>query len=122
MDAEFQLIRVGDYFTPKQNGEIDFNDSIKILKKVAEQNGNGKAKNMLVDVRDFVTVLSVPEIYEVVTELGKYRGQFNMKIAVVYGPQYDEEKTRFFEMSAQNRGFIINAFTDYDEAVKWLTN
>ena len=110
------------YFIPNQNGEIDFNDSLKILKNVAEKSKNGKVKNMLVDVRNFVSVLSVPEIYEVISELGKYREQFNRKIAVVYGLHYDEDKARFFEMSAQNRGFLINAFADYDEAVKWLSN
>lgn len=122
MNAEIQFISVSDYFTPKENGKIDFNDSLNILKNVAAQNENGKIKNMLIDVRDFVTELSVPEIYEIITELSNYREHFSRKIAVVYGPHFEADKSEFFQISAQNRGFNINTFSDYDEAVTWLTN
>ena len=121
MTADIQFINLTDLLSSNKNGELDYAESLKIIRKVATENKNSVQKNMLVDLRNVISVVTTSEIYELVSELSSHREQFSKKIALLYGSNFDAEKIRFLEMCANNRGFLINAFTDYDEAVSWLT-
>ena len=76
--------------------------------------------DLLIDVRDTTSVLSLSDIYELVAEIGKKRDAFRKKIAIIIGSQHDIDKARFLEMCASNRGFTVNVFDDFEESVNWL--
>lgn len=121
MKAEIRFVKTKDFLKTTASGELNLNESIKVLHKIAELNQPDDLHDMLIDIRETISVLTLSDIYELVTEVGRHRQSFRKKIAILLGPQHDIDKARFLQMTAQNRGYRVNAFSDFEEAIKWLT-
>jgi CHAD domain-containing protein len=121
MKAEIKFVKTKDFLKTTASGELNLNESIKVLHKIAELNQPDNLHDMLIDIRETISVLTLSDIYELVTEVGRHRQSFRKKIAILVGPQHDIDKARFLQMTAQNRGYRVNAFNDFEEAIKWLT-
>jgi len=58
-------------------------------------------------------------MYHLATELHLHGDTFRRKVALLVLPgAYD--RASFFETASQNRGFSVNAFTDYEKAIRWI--
>ncbi len=120
MKAEFKFIRTKDFLKTTASGELNLEESKRVLHQIAELSQPDELHDMLIDIRGTISVLTLSDIYELVTEVGKMRHSFRKKIAVLLGPDHDMDKARFLEMVAQNRGYTVNAFTDFEDAACWL--
>ena len=72
------------------------------------------------DVREASAQLSAFQIYELVSVLGHAGSWRTWKIAMVYRPKDEFDRAKFFELCAQNRGFQVGAFQEFEAAVAWL--
>ncbi|MBZ0202011.1 MAG: hypothetical protein K8I03_03235 [Ignavibacteria bacterium] len=122
MKTEFKVVKTKDFLKTKSSGELNLNETRKVLSKLADLNSDDPVKEILIDIRETESVLSLSDIFTIVNEVGKFRKAFRKKIAVLLGPSHDFDKARFLEMCAGNRGFNVNAFGDFEEAVKWLAD
>lgn len=120
MKAQFKFIKTKDFLKTTATGELNLQESKKVLQLIAELNKPDELHDMLIDLRGTTSVLTLSDIYELVTEVGKHRHSFRKKIAILLGPNHDMDKARFLEMCAQNRGYTCNAFTDFEDAACWL--
>lgn len=122
MKTEFKVVKTKDFLKTTASGELNINETRKVLSKLAELNGEDPVREILVDIRDTTSVLSLSDIFTIVNEVGKFRKAFRKKIAILLGPHHDIDKARFLEMCAGNRGYRVNAFTDFEEAVTWIAD
>jgi hypothetical protein len=120
MKAEIKFVRTKDFLQTTASGELNLEESLKVLHRIAELNRPDDQHDMLIDIRETTSVLTLSDIYELVTEVGRNRQSFRKKIAILLGPKHDIDKARFLQMTAENRGYRVNVFEDFEDAVKWL--
>lgn len=120
MKANIKFVKTKDFLKTTATGELNLAESMNVLHRIAEFNREDNSHDMLIDVRETTSVLTLSDIYELVTEVGKHRQYFRKKIAILLGPQHDIDKARFLQMTAENRGYRVDVFTDFEDAVKWL--
>jgi hypothetical protein len=70
----------------------------------------------LVDIRDMEFGMSTSQIYEFASTI---KNPVGLRIAMVARP--DDANARFFENVAHNKGVPLRLFTDYDQALAFLT-
>jgi TFIIF-interacting CTD phosphatase-like protein len=120
MKAEIKFVKTKDFIKTTASGQLNLDESKQVLAKLAALNSSDNLHDLLVDIRDTTSVLSLSDIYELVLEVSKQRHAFRKKIAIIIGPKHDIDKARFLEMCASNRGFTVNVFDDFEESVNWL--
>lgn len=120
MKANIKFVKTKDFLKTTASGELNLAESMKVLHTIAEFNHADNSHDMLIDLRETTSVLTLSDIYELVTEVGRHRQYFRKKIAILLGPQHDIDKARFLQMTAENRGYRVNVFTDFEESVTWL--
>ena len=120
MKADIKIVRTRDFINTIAEGELNLRESMNVLSKLAELNEEDVTHDILLDIRDTESVLTLSDIYEIVAEIGKHRSSFRNKVALLIGKHHDMDKARFLEMCASNRGFNVNVFTDFEESVCWL--
>ena len=120
MKAEIKFVKTKDFIKTTAAGQLNLEESKKVLSELALLNSPDNLHDLLIDIRETVSVLTLSDIYELVAEVGKYRQSFRNNIAILIGSQHDIDKARFLEMCASNSGFSVNVFTDFEESVNWL--
>ena len=63
--------------------------------------------------------LPATSLWSLAEQLVRYRKTFSHRTAVLC-PIERFDHLRFFALCAENRGFNIQAFTSYEEAMEWL--
>jgi hypothetical protein len=56
----------------------------------------------------------------VIKVLIEHRDSFRSKIAILTTPGVKFENAKFAALYANNRGFQVAAFTDFEETINWL--
>ncbi len=120
MKAEIKFVKTKDFISTTASGQLNLEESKNVLKKLAAIIHPDEQHDILVDIRDTVSVLTLSDIYELITEIGRNRNSFRNKIAILLADHHDIDKAAFLEMCASNRGFSVNTFNDFEEAVNWL--
>ena len=120
MKAAIKIVKTRDFIKTKASGELNLSGSKKLLAEVAELNKSDKIHDILFDIRETKSILSLSDIYELVAEIGRHRQAFRKRIAVLISGQHDLDKAHFLELCASNRGFNVNVFEDFEECIKWL--
>jgi len=97
-------------------------DSIKdATKQIVEKCEENKITKVLVDVREFEERIKFSEIFDLASkDLPKITNNKINKVAIVDLEGFDFNKN-FFENVARNRLHNIKIFTEYNDAVQWLS-
>lgn len=120
MTKKIKLIRSVEYLHTSPEGKIDFQQSKKILADLAKAKRPPADFDILLDFRRAQWVLSTADIYYLAAELDKHDHTYRDKVAILVLPGLDFDNSEFFELCAQNRGFNVETFTNYEEAVQWF--
>ena len=120
MKASIKLVKTKDFISTTASGELNLEESKNVLNKLAALIMPDEQHDILIDIRDTVSVLTLSDIYELVSEVGRHRSSFRNKIAILLADHHDFDKAAFLEMCAGNRGFSVNTFTEFEEAINWL--
>mgnify|MGYP001422034468 FL=1 len=120
MKASIKLVKTKDFISTTASGELNLEESKNVLNKLAALMMPDEQHDILIDIRDTVSVLTLSDIYELVSEVGRHRNSFRNKIAILLADHHDFDKAAFLEMCAGNRGFSVNTFTEFEEAINWL--
>ncbi len=121
MKRNFRVISARDFVKASPSGEVDLESSKQLLAKLADIIGAaGGDYEVLLDVREARGNLTHTELYEFVAELGRHRSAFRNKIAVLCRQDEQLNRVRFMQLCATNRGFEVDAFTDYEQALEWI--
>jgi hypothetical protein len=105
-------------------GTINLEKSFEIVRKMAEAASYHKNDHILIDSRDTILQedISTQDIFNVAMEMAKYKNVFKNKIAnIVPNDTKRLKQARQFQRTIQFSGFEYKFFTDFEEAIKWLT-
>lgn len=119
MPTNIRIIHAHDFLQVTPEGRLNFEDSKKLLVEIAAATPLAVPPEIILDTRKVQSDLSATDLYDLVSELGNYRQAFARKIAVLC-PLKQFDSAGFFALCAKNRGFQVQAFTSYEEAIEWL--
>ena len=118
--TKIKIITARDFLEVTTDGVINLNTSRQLLIDIAKAEQSLADYELLVDFRGTQDNLSIMDIYQLAAELYQHGDTFRRKIALLVVPGINFEHARFFENCSRNRGFLVNAFTDYEKAVHWI--
>ncbi|HUU17165.1 MAG TPA: hypothetical protein VMW72_08455 [Sedimentisphaerales bacterium] len=120
MRVNYKIIQAKDFIKAKPTGQIDLDESKKVLGQIAKMEELIGDHELLVDLREVHSNLDKDDLFELILELGRHKEAFRSKIAVMARDDEQFNKAVFLEMCANIDGFTVMAFTDYEEAINWL--
>ena len=101
-------------------GVLDLESSKKLLLEIASATAPFGDFEILLDTRKTQNEMSAVDLWCLAEELSKFRLTFFRKIAILC-PVDRFDKTAFFALAAQNRGYRVGAFDSFEAAIEWLT-
>lgn len=120
MATKIKIITTGDFMEVTPDGIINLDTSRQLLVEVAKAIPPPADYELLVDFRNTQSELSIADVYVLAGELAQHGDTFHRKVALLVRPGLNFEHAEFFETCTHNRGFSINAYTDYESAMRWL--
>ena len=116
----YEIINAKDFIRARPSGEIDLEQSKKILIELSCLAKPPADYDILIDVREVYGNLTLIDMCELVFELCKHRQAFRNKIALLVRDDIQALNASMLELYAKDRGFNTKVFTDFEETVEWL--
>ena len=123
MNTEIKFYNIKDFVRKNVSGEFDLDKSIELARKIAGVALLNVNHNVLIDMRDTtISSMSIIDAMKVSLEIAGYIPDFKNKIANVI-PDDDERlrTARQFQSCMILKGFTYEVFTDFEEAIEWLS-
>ena len=120
MKTRYKIINGKDFIKARPTGEIDLEQSKKLLVQLAAMASPPADYEILIDVREMYGNLNYADMWELVAELGRHPEAFRNKVAILARDDLQFDKVSFMELCAKNRGFKVAAFTDFEKTINWL--
>lgn len=123
MPTEIKTYSINDFIRMTATGKLDYDASVKLIRRLAEAAAYHEGHNLLIDLRDTeVEWANLNEILKLTLEFTKLEVKFKNKLASIIP---DNEKriaiAAQFKACMDIRGFDYEVFTDYEEAIEWLS-
>ena len=123
MPAEIKSYKINDFIRMKTSGTLDYDESVKLIRKLAKAAAYHEGHNILIDLRDTeVEWANLNEILNLTLEFTKLEVEFKNKLASIIP---DNERriaiAAQFKACMDIRGFDYEVFTDFEEAIEWLS-
>lgn len=107
----------------KATGTRSFENVLAISKDIMAACTEHEVKKVLLDVRALKGRLSTMESYEIPDKyFPKIRDRSVVDRTAIVDWKEADGRAPFFELVAENRGFMIRIFSDTDQAIEWLTD
>lgn len=120
MATKIKIITARDFLEVTTDGMINITTSRQLLVDIARAEHLPVDYELLIDFRETQSNLSVADMYQLAAELCQYGDTFRRKVALLVAPGVNFDRASFFETASHNRGFLVNAFTDYEKTMRWL--
>jgi hypothetical protein len=119
MPTYIRLIRAPEFLKATAEGDYDLNESRQLLLGLASALPTPEDVDVLIDMREVSSRLTLPSLYELAREFTDLRIAANRRTAVlVPADRYDDAE--FFAISAGGMGRRVRAFTSFEDAFDWL--
>lgn len=120
MATKIKFIAASDFLEVTPEGVINIDTSRQLLVAIAKADKEPVDHELLVDLRDTKSRMSIFDVYQLASELCLHGDTFRRKVALLVLPGVNFDRASFFETCAHNRGFSVDAFTDYEKAMRWI--
>lgn len=120
MATTIKIKSAKDFLEVTTYGIINITTSRQLLADIAKAEHHQADYELLIDFRDTQSRLSVADVYHLAAELCQHGTTFRRKVALVVLPGPNFDRASFFETCSYNRGFSVNAYTDYEAALSWI--
>ncbi len=120
MPIDVKIVPAREFIRTKANGEFDLEGTKELFLAVFSKMKEANVSEVVMDLRELSTKMTSFDIYELLSVLDHMGSWSTWKIAIVYRPKDDFDRAKFFELCAQNRGYQVGAFQDFEEAITWL--
>lgn len=121
MAVEMHVFKVQDFLRVGAHGELDWNASRDILRKLVKAFVDNGERRALLDVRDSVSAMTDEQVIELVHVFVQGGVTPRHRLAIVHRP-LPNPHSDLFALSAITRGFDVGSFDDYERAVDWLSH
>lgn len=120
MDLNIRIIHARDFLKTTPTFEVDLETTKQFLLNLVRANAAPRMYDLLIDFRRTTGRLSLVDITELIDVMIEHRDSFRSKIAILTTPGVKFENAQFAALYADNRGFKVAAFTDFEETMNWL--
>jgi hypothetical protein len=120
MPIDVKIVPAREFIRTKANGEFDLEGTKVLFLSVFSKMKDANVSEVVMDVREASSQMTAFDIYELLSVLDHVGSWSAWKIAIVNRPKDDFDRAKFFELCAQNRGYQVGAFQEFEEAVAWL--
>jgi len=114
-----KVIHASDFIRARPEGPAYLEDAETLLMDIVRAGAGLEDFEVLVDTRRVTGALSATDLWSLAEKLASVRHKFAKKTAILC-PLENFDRSRFFALCAENRGFNIRAFTSYEEAMEWM--
>ena len=118
--ANVKVIHAHEFVRARPGGVLDLEASEVLLLDIARAAEGVDRVEVLIDTRQTGGQLGAADLWFLADRLAKHRHAFSGKTAVLC-PIERFDRARFFALLADSKGFDVEAFTSYEEAVAWLS-
>jgi hypothetical protein len=119
MLTDIRIIQTHAFIKATPEGQLDRENMTKLLMDIASAATTSGDYEILVDTRKAQSGMSVSDLWFLAAQLSKLGKAFSRKTAVLC-PRERFDRVGFFALCAQNRGFLVNIFTSFEDAIEWL--
>jgi hypothetical protein len=124
MPSETKIYHIKDIIRHNESGNLDYDKSLAIINTIAGTAAYHQDHNILIDFRETtIEGQDWDSVLELSMHMARHKNIFNNKIANVV-PE-DEERLRvakLFRACLDLHGFQYQIFTNFEEAVEWLSD
>jgi len=120
MARNIRIISARDFVSAKPDGQLNLEESEQLLREVVSVSEPLEEFDILVDTREAASALSATDLWFLADRLVRYPKTFAGKTALLC-PTERFDHASFFALCAGNKGIDMQAFTSYEEAMKWLS-
>jgi len=120
MSINVRIIYGHDFIKASPEGHLDFEKSKRLLIEIASASTALVDYEIILDTREAQPEMSITDLWYLAAELSNLREAFSRKTAVLC-PLEGFNHAGFFALCAQNRGFQVQPFTSFEDAINWLT-
>lgn len=120
MPMELQIIRASEFIRLGAEGKLDLKASREILAMLADACRKRGIDRALMDARNIRAELTPTELAELVNAFREIGFTENQRLALLHtGDQ--NYRARMFAFIGSLRGWNLQAFDSYEEAINWLS-
>ena len=119
MPVDIRIIHPKDFICIRVDGALDLPASRELLFSLVSLVKTPGEFHILIDTRRAQASLSEVDLFELGFEVASHRAVAQSKTALLTSLG-EEERARFLELVAENRGALLRAFTSFEEAITWL--
>jgi hypothetical protein len=121
MDLQLRIIHANDFLRACPTGELDLQRSKELLLTLAATNKPPADRDILLDLRSTSGAnLETLELVELVRVMVDHLASFQHKLALLIPPDAPGYRAQLVEHLADSRGFNVEVFKDFEEAMTWL--
>ena len=120
MATKIKIVTTGDFLEITPEGIINIASSRQLLVDIARAEYKPVDYDLLIDFRDTTWHMSTVDLYQLAAEVTQHNDTFRRKVALLVFPGDTFDAAEFLETCLHNRGFAIDAFTDFESALRWL--
>ena len=114
-----KVIHAHEFVRARPGGVLNLEASEQLLLDVAKAAEGHDRIEVLIDTRRAEGQLGAADLWFLADRLARHRHVFRGKTAVLC-PIERFDRARFFALLADSKGFEVEAFTSYEEAMAWL--
>lgn len=120
MAANINIVPASEFLVGNAEGEMDLEQTRAHLLQLLRTAAISGTANILLDVREAKSRMRAFELFSLVSLFDKMVPLFAGRLAILNCPKDAFNRAEFFSMCAQHRGFQVEAFQEYEDAVQWL--
>lgn len=120
MPYNLKIVTSREFIQTYANGEFDFERTKELLLSVFSKMKDADVSEVVLDLREAFSKMTAFDLYQLLPILDRVENKENWKIAIVYRPDDDFDRAKFFEFYARDKGYQVGAFQIFEEAVAWL--
>ena len=120
MATKIKIVTTGDFLEITADGIINMATSRQLLVDIAKSDHEPVDYDLLIDFRDTKWHMSTFDLYQLAQELVLHGNTFRNKVAILVNPGVNFDSAEFLETCSHNRGFFVDAFMDFETAMRWI--
>lgn len=120
MATKIKIVTTGDFLEVTPDGIINLKTSRQLLVDIAKSEHEPVDYDLLIDFRDTKWQMSTFDLYQLAQELVLHGNTFRNKVALLVNPGVNFDSAEFLETCSHNRGFFVDAFIDFENAMRWI--
>lgn len=119
MSIDVRIISIPDFVRVDASGTLDIDESRAILRQIAAECKECGVKRVFSDCREVRRGPDIVELYWLVESFSEIGIGPELRLAILY-IERGLGQARSFRDMAQNRGFQVELFEDFEAAFNWL--